>query len=297
MSEVQRIIAILHAIGERPVGAPEQISGGWGGTGIWRFESAKRGPCILRIFRPDEAGVAARETAVMVHARALGLPVPEVYAARRVDEGPLMVLEWFPGGSLDRVLRQRPWLSAEMGRDAGRLMARLHSTPAPSGLARARDWPHPTAFPESLRERLRADDVRTDALVHLDFHPLNLVLDADGSQALIDWTNARAGDPRFDFARSLVLLALLPGMSQAERALARLLFAPFARAWRASYLEAAGTPRDMPVFLAWAGYGMLREWRLNRQRAGLDPDAEGDWEPRLRDLVDGWMGAAGLAVG
>lgn len=297
MSEVQRVIATLHAIGERPVGAPQRISGGWGGTGIWRFESATRGPALLRVFAPDETGVAARETAVMVHARALGLPVPEVYAARKIGEAPVMVLEWYPGGSLDRVMRRRPWQSAVLGSEAGWLMARLHGAPAPSGLALARDWPHPTAFPPALRERLRADDVRADALVHLDFHPLNLVLGSDGELALIDWTNARAGDPRFDLARSLVLFALLPGLSPLQRALARLLFGPIARAWRAAYLEAVEPPRDMPLFLAWAGYGMLREWHFNRQRAGLDPNVEGGWEPRLRTLVDGWMRKAGLDAG
>ena len=72
------------------------------------------------------------------------------------------------------------------------------------------------------------------------------------------------------------------------------MFEPFARAWRASYLDAMGTPVNMPVFLAWAGYGMLAEWRFKRRRSGVDPDAEDEWETRLRGLVSGWMRDAGL---
>lgn len=46
-------------------------------------------------------------------------------------------------------------------------------------------------------------------LLHLDFHFLNIMY-AQGQYKLIDWINARVGNPIFDFARSYVLLSEIP---------------------------------------------------------------------------------------
>src|SRR5436853_495789 len=51
---------------------------------------------------------------------------------------------------------------------------------------------------------------RSDALLHLDFHPLNVLVDGRRVTAVIDWANARAGDPRADLARTLTILRLSP---------------------------------------------------------------------------------------
>ncbi len=44
-----------------------------------------------------------------------------------------------------------------------------------------------------------------DTLCHLDFHFLNLMY-AEGEYYIIDWINARNGNPIYDFARSYVIL-------------------------------------------------------------------------------------------
>jgi aminoglycoside phosphotransferase (APT) family kinase protein len=232
----------------------------------------------------------------MVHARALGLPVPEVFASRFVAGHPVMVIEWIAGGTMLMALRRRPWRAAELGRRSGDLMIRLHNALAPAGLAPARSWPVPSAFPAPLRERLAAPDVRADCLVHLDFHPANLVVSGDEVDVLIDWTNARAGDPRFDVARTTLIAAMLPGLSGVERVLARQAIEPYVRAWRASYLAATGPLPGMPVFLAWAGYGMLAEWgpKPGDSRA-VTGDVEG-WKRQLEGLVQTWMTASGLST-
>jgi aminoglycoside phosphotransferase (APT) family kinase protein len=43
-------------------------------------------------------------------------------------------------------------------------------------------------------------------LLHLDFHPLNVMLSSDGP-VVLDWTNAARGDPLVDVAATWVLLA------------------------------------------------------------------------------------------
>lgn len=46
-----------------------------------------------------------------------------------------------------------------------------------------------------------------DRLCHGDFHPANVIVDADGP-VIIDWTNVSRGNPDADLARSLVILRL-----------------------------------------------------------------------------------------
>src|SRR5262245_34511626 len=64
-----------------------------------------------------------------------------------------------------------------------------------------------------------------DRLVHLDLHPLNVVMTVRGP-VVIDWTNAAGGDPLLDVALTYVLLtcprAPLP-------VVARVLLKPFRR--------------------------------------------------------------------
>ena len=43
-----------------------------------------------------------------------------------------------------------------------------------------------------------------DCLLHLDFHPLNVMV-CKGRYVVIDWINARIGNPVFDLARTYVL--------------------------------------------------------------------------------------------
>src|SRR5438132_39917 len=40
------------------------------------------------------------------------------------------------------------------------------------------------------------------ALLHLDYHLLNVMTDRSRVTGVLDWTNARAGDPRADLART-----------------------------------------------------------------------------------------------
>jgi Ser/Thr protein kinase RdoA (MazF antagonist) len=49
-----------------------------------------------------------------------------------------------------------------------------------------------------------------DCLLHLDLHPANVILAATGP-VVIDWTNARRGDPAFDVAYTWVIGATSQG--------------------------------------------------------------------------------------
>lgn len=58
----------------------------------------------------------------------------------------------------------------------------------------------------------RQPDPVSHRVLHLDLHPLNIIMTPSGP-SLIDWCNARAGDPAFDVATTFVLMtaAELPG--------------------------------------------------------------------------------------
>lgn len=134
---------------------------------------------VLRRYKVS--GNPEREAAVIEHARAKGFPVPRVHDVR---EGEL-VLERIDGRSLAADMTRRPWRLRAHARLLADLHRRLHAIEAPAGLEAASEG---------------------EALVHLDFHPENVLLTRSGP-VVIDWTNARRGDPAFDVAFTWVILA------------------------------------------------------------------------------------------
>src|SRR5918995_1337348 len=131
---------------------------------------------------------------------------------------------------------------------------------------------------EELAARLRGTAPREDPLVHLDYHPLNVMTDGERVTGVLDWTNARAGDPRADHARTLTILRLDSGTA-GPLALAAL--RAFEAGWRSGYRRIAGRPSDMAPYYAWAGAGMLRD-------RGPRPDRPGGMTARDLGRVRAW---------
>ena len=105
--------------------------------------------------------------------------------------------------------------------------------------------------------------------------------------AVLDWANARAGDPRADLARTTAILRLAPtspGMTgRVELVLRRLL----EQGWRRGYSLVAGWPRDLAPFHTWAGDAMYRDLAPKLGRPGIpltqaDLDRIHDWTVRWR---------------
>jgi Phosphotransferase enzyme family len=139
---------------------------------------------VLRRFR--NGGDPAREALVMRHARAHGFPVPRVDEVR--DDA--LVLERIPGPTMSTELGRRPWLVRRRAHLLARLHDGLHALPAPEELPRAGGG---------------------DRLLHLDLHPDNVIV-SPGGPVVIDWTNARGGDPALDVAMTWVILATSGGV-------------------------------------------------------------------------------------
>ena len=121
----------------------------------------------------------------MEFARAHGYPVPEVFDVQ--DGGRDLILQRIDGPNMVEAAAARPWKLGRMGRQLAELHLSLHELQAP-------EWVRPAAFG------------RGDRLLHMDLHPLNVLLGADGPM-VIDWSNALCGEPSIDAALTWVLLA------------------------------------------------------------------------------------------
>jgi Ser/Thr protein kinase RdoA (MazF antagonist) len=126
----------------------------------------------------------ADEARIMEYVRARGYPVPAVNEVS--DDGLRLVMQRIDGLNMLDTLTKRPWAVRHYGRLLADLHHALHQLPAPP-------WLLPSVVGDG------------DGIVHLDLHPLNVIMGAAGP-VVIDWTNGRRGDPATDIALTWVLL-------------------------------------------------------------------------------------------
>jgi aminoglycoside phosphotransferase (APT) family kinase protein len=135
---------------------------------------------VLRRYRTPYPCTA--EADLMRYLRQSGYPVPEVFDA----DGPDLVMERLDGPAMLDDLARHPWRVARHAR----VLAELH------------DRLHQVAAPAVLRQPAGAGD----RVVHLNLHPGNVMLTADGP-VVIDWSNAAAGPPGADVAMAFLIMA------------------------------------------------------------------------------------------
>ncbi len=131
-------------------------------------------------------------------------------------------------------------------------------------------------------------------LIHMDFHPINLVSDGAAVTGILDWSGAAAGDPRADLARTEITLLAAPIPPGPLSALLNLARSLILRAWRSGYEELAGPMPDFRPLRAWAGATLLAETEIAIDRPhvwGTHEDIE-----RLRRKIDVWAREAGISA-
>lgn len=285
--------AILQQLGITTVTAMAPVHGGED-TVIWRVEHGGA-THALRVFRPEQANVVQREIAALAAAGAAGLPVPSVDATGAWRERPVVLLSWCAGQPLLEMLRKRPWQVARLGRLFGQMQARIHQVAAPPALAQQDTAWIAWAGPEepALQQQLAARATGACALLHLDYHPLNVMTDGAQITGVLDWPNRLAGDPRADVARTQTILTLSP-VAAGQRSLPIMAFRRLlVLAWQRGYTQTAGPLHDMAPFYAWAGAVMLRDLapRAAHPDHWLQPR---DLEP-ARAWTARWKRRAGIA--
>ena len=138
---------------------------------------------VLR--RTRDGRSLALEARTMEYLATQGYPVPVVHELS--DDSTEMVMDRVDGPSLLGALSRRPWQITSLASVLADLHHRLHEV-------------QPAPF-------LPAAPVGTgDRIVHLDLHPLNVILGPNGP-VVIDWTGASIGDPNADVAVAWTLMA------------------------------------------------------------------------------------------
>lgn len=261
--------AVLAALGLTGAAAIAPVSGGWDTT-IWRVD-LDGATYALRLFRTAQAATSRREAIAMQAAAAAGLPVPRIHTAGAWAGRPALLLEWRRGVPLLTALQARPARVLGFGTAFGCMQAAIHAVAPPAGLSEGRsDW-IAAAGPkeEALQARLRALPLRPEALLHLDYHPLNVMVDDGRVSGVLDWANAAAGDPRADLARTLTILRLSPGKRGLAAVLDRFGRRLLELSWRWGYTRTAGPSGDLTLFYVWAGLLMARDLAPKIGRPGI----------------------------
>ncbi len=137
---------------------------------------------VLRRYKT--AHDVAAEARMMTWLVEQGYAVPVVHFA----EGGDLVMDKIVGPTMLEDFACRPWRLVSHARALAGLQKRLNGLQAP-------DW---------LAGRSGVPD--GDSVLHLDLHPMNVMLTDDGP-VVIDWTNACRGDGWFDAALTSVVMS------------------------------------------------------------------------------------------
>lgn len=252
----------LAALGYPEVSDPVRITGGWE-TLLWRFQTPDGSEHSLRVYHLARIrAIAWRERAALEACAGAGLPAPRVEKAGEVCGYPALVLSWCPGVPILSFIEKKPWLLWRLSHLFGQMHARMHAIRPPGEfLASApREWVMRAGDEyQDLVEHALGLGLRTDCLIHMDYHPLNIVSDGSVITGVLDWCGAAAGDPRADLARTeITLLAapVPPGPMAPFLNLARHLVL---RAWRSGYRSVAGSLPNYRPLRAWAGATLITE--------------------------------------
>jgi aminoglycoside phosphotransferase (APT) family kinase protein len=144
---------------------------------------------VLR--RSRDGRSIAHEARIMAYLHDRGYPVPAVEEVS--DDGRDLVMERIDGLSMVDAIGKAPWTVRRQAKTLARLHKQLHEIAAPGFLP-----------PAPIGEG--------DRVVHLDLHPLNVMIGPRGA-VVIDWTGASAGEPVLDVGLAWVLMAAgqIPG--------------------------------------------------------------------------------------
>jgi aminoglycoside phosphotransferase (APT) family kinase protein len=209
---------------------------------------------VLRRYRDGrEPGRVAAEAQIMTHARAFGVPVPEVFDVSGSD----IVMERAAGPTMLDAIARRPWTVRAQAGLLAELHGRVHQVPV-SGVP-GLDLPAPFR-PSSAAE--------SDVLLHRDLHPQNVVL-TRGGPVIIDWEGAARGPAVADIGMTWVIIGFSDIPGPRWRAVAA---GGVQAALTRSFLRAAG-----PLDDAWRLTAI--RWRLT------DPNLLPSEAARLRKLV------------
>ena len=283
--------AVIDAAGITAVIGVEPVGGGMSGAALWRVRrQPPAGDVLLRLFPGWAMADVEREAAHQRHAASGDIPVPAVSFVGTVGSCPVMVMAWRDGRTIFEQLVDTPDRAEHLGERSGRTLARIHALPLP-------DPPQPAGTVERwygrvdpwLRDCITAEQ-SLRALIHADFHPVNILTDGDGVVSVLDWSNASVAHPLIDLGRTFACLrlgaSLVAGLLPADRIDAW---------WRGLVSGYGATDRSIEDLAPFFAFGLvtLVEERLRIPSAGIPASA-------IDSLIverDAWLDLASRAGG
>ncbi len=204
-------------------------------SSLWRLrvqDGARERDLVLRLFTnaawlAEEPDLARHEAASLQTAGRSGVPVPELVAVD--EEGlecgvPAVLMSALPGKVVLRPPNMDRWLG-EMAEKA----ARVHALSGEGHVWRYRTYNdvgalRPPAWSSCRRAWERAIEIIQgprppvrECFIHRDYHPTNVLWEADRVSGIVDWVNACVGAAGLDVGHCRLNLAGLHGSDVAER--------------------------------------------------------------------------------
>jgi aminoglycoside phosphotransferase (APT) family kinase protein len=223
----------------------EEIKPGWEAriVGFRLISEENSTEMVARIYNDSEAGnTAEREAKAMQSLVKSGYPAARVYHWSSQKEplgAPFIIMEKLPGGSLMDVYMKNPQKRKRVLNTLGKLYVDLHRHPRKSFpikpryrstqgrikylLNRYLKYLKSQGF-ESLLPALSWLEAHRSLIsntpvtvIHGDFHPMNVLLRADGTPVVLDWTQVDVGDFREDLAWTKMLASTIldPALGEA----------------------------------------------------------------------------------
>ena len=200
---------------------------------------------VLKLFLDGWPAVEVqREVEIAGRVSATAVPTPKLMGAVEVEGRAGLVYERVDGPSMVRAMTAQPWRLTQLAAEFAALHATIHRQRGDSfpPLRPQLRWTiDHTELPPALKAHALATLDRLpdgDALLHLDFHPDQVVLTPTGL-VVLDWMTAAQGHPLADVARTIILLRIgqLPYGGPLQRAFINAARRLFLRAYLRRTLE------------------------------------------------------------
>lgn len=295
----ERLIAALHDRfpGITVAEGPDRYSGGMD-TYVYAVRFAGplspewAAPLVLRVFpNLGQAAKAEHEAAMQKFVSGLSFPAPRPLLTEPEGDAfglPFMIMERATGSPAIESFTN-PLNLPSLIRRMTALQARLHSLPT-EGCPVACTEPLVDRWLKEPREQIarydppgladllawieeKAPIVRDEqpALIHLDFHPMNILVDGE-HMTLLDWSDGTLGDRHADVARTTALLWLAAPLlaNPVERTIVGVLRHYIVPAYKREYRKLL--PLDEERLCFWEAFLAFRSWT---QVAVIKQEGEG----------------------
>ncbi len=197
------------------------IDKGWSADKKYRAVTATGESYLLRIAPPERINRIELQRYWMTQAARLDIPMSIVLEDGVCPEGPYLIQSWIDGRDAEDVL---PTLTEEdqyaYGLEAGRILRKIHSIPAPAEVKPWGDYfnrkidrklkayaecplkyDHGEKLLDFIQSHRHLLSDRPQTFQHGDYHCGNMMIDSQGKLFIIDFDKCDCGDPWEEFNR------------------------------------------------------------------------------------------------